>query len=387
MNNESWPTVKFGEVVNNVRRNIKDREAAGIDRVLGLDDIETGNLHVTGWKNVDSSPSFRTYFKPTQTLFGKRRAYLRKVAYAEFEGVCTQNIMVFESKDSDILLPQFLPFVCMSEPFMTKAVETSSGSLFPNANWKSIQNFEFKLPPIELQHSISNLIWASDEVLRTQKSALADLLVVRKKTILELFSKNKKWSTHLISELGQIKQGRGLSPKFKTGAHSKPYVTVKHVNDLEFIVNEIGEMDFEPKAFEIYRLRLGDILVTDGDLVSKYNVARPAIWEDKIPECCYQNHLIRLRVSEKVVPKFMLYCLEHARLIGKFAAVASTTAISTLSVGRFKSVKVSIPTSLDEQEMISKRIDCIRENETLLIQQIEHSATLRDSLIKEMLED
>src|SRR5262245_58865913 len=97
------PRACLGDVVVNRRDQLEDREAAGIEKVVGLDDLTTGDLRIRTWKSIVESPSFKTHFTPGQTLFGKRRAYLRKVAFADFEGVCTQNILVLESKDPSVL--------------------------------------------------------------------------------------------------------------------------------------------------------------------------------------------------------------------------------------------------------------------------------------------
>ncbi|MEF8697723.1 MAG: hypothetical protein V5B33_00100 [Candidatus Accumulibacter sp. UW20] len=46
--------------------------------------------------NVADGVTFTSVFKPGQVLFGKRRAYQRKVAVADFTGVCSGDIYVLE---------------------------------------------------------------------------------------------------------------------------------------------------------------------------------------------------------------------------------------------------------------------------------------------------
>lgn len=251
MSKEGWNTVKFGDVVENVRRNIKDREAARIDRILGLDDIETRNLHVTGWKDADSSPSFRTHFKPGQTLFGKRRAYLRKVAYAEFEGICTQNILVFETKDPEVLLPELLPFICMSDPFMQDAIKNSVGSLFPNADWKAIRNFEFLLPPIELQRNIADTLWAIDELIeRVRESNLVCNAIFNKILNQEVHRLQESYSVKPLAEVASVSRGKFSNrprnlPEFYGGGI--PFVQTgdvqnseRHIESYKYTLTELG---------------------------------------------------------------------------------------------------------------------------------------------------
>lgn len=47
--------------------------------------------------------TFTSVFKLGQVLFGKRRACQRKVAVADFAGVCSGDIYVLESRDADLL--------------------------------------------------------------------------------------------------------------------------------------------------------------------------------------------------------------------------------------------------------------------------------------------
>lgn len=80
----------------------------------------------------------------------KRRAYQRKVAVADFAGVCSGDIYVLEPAN-DRLMPELLPFLCQTDAFFDHAVGTSAGSLSPRTNWTSLASFEFLLPPIQEQ--------------------------------------------------------------------------------------------------------------------------------------------------------------------------------------------------------------------------------------------
>ena len=147
---ENWRKVRFGDVVRCVNETVKDPLASKVERFVGLDHIEPGNLHIKSWGNVADGTTFTRTFKPGQTLFGKRRAYQRKVAYAEFEGVCSGDIYIFEPAD-DKLIPELLPFICQTDRFFEMAVGTSAGSLSPRTNWKHITDYEFLLPPLDDQ--------------------------------------------------------------------------------------------------------------------------------------------------------------------------------------------------------------------------------------------
>ena len=112
-------------------------------------------------------------------LFGKRRAYQRKVAVAEFDAVVSGDIYVLAPKD-DRLLPELLAFLCLSERFFQHAVGTSAGSLSPRTNWSSLASFEFDLPPLDQQRRIAEILWAVDEAGEKYEVLISDLVNARR---------------------------------------------------------------------------------------------------------------------------------------------------------------------------------------------------------------
>lgn len=175
-----WKIVKFGDVVKNANLVERDPIASGIDKIVGLEHIDPENLHIRRWNSPEDGTSFNRKFIPGQTLFGKRRSYQRKVAFAEFEGICSGDILTFETKDKKVLLPELLPFICQSDAFFNYALDTSAGSLSPRTSWTALKDFEFPLPPLEEQKRVAEILWSADEVVEkwwgivTEMKALID---------------------------------------------------------------------------------------------------------------------------------------------------------------------------------------------------------------------
>ena len=159
-----WTRVKFGDVVRNVNENSRDLSADGLDRVVGLDHLDPGDLRLVRWDNLADLPDGTTFtrkFKPGQVLFGKRRAYQRKVAIPDFEGVCSGDILVFAPADKR-MLAEFLPYLVQSDGFFDHALGTSAGSLSPRPKWAELAKYEFALPPLDEQQWIAKLISSVD---------------------------------------------------------------------------------------------------------------------------------------------------------------------------------------------------------------------------------
>ena len=101
---KGWCLVKFGDLVRKLNNQV-DPESSGISRYVAGEHMDTDNLSITRWGVVGDGylgPAFKMRFQPGQILYGSRRTYLRKVAMADFEGICANTTFVLESKSSNI---------------------------------------------------------------------------------------------------------------------------------------------------------------------------------------------------------------------------------------------------------------------------------------------
>jgi type I restriction enzyme S subunit len=170
-----WARVRFGDVVRLNTDRCADPEREGIERYVGIEHIEPEDLRLRRWGLVADGTTFTNLFRPGQVLFAKRRAYQRKVAVPDFEGVCSGDIYVFEPSD-DRLLPALLPFLCQTEGFFAHALSTSAGSLSPRTDWQQLAQYEFALPPVPEQQRIASVLGAF-QGLRVTIQAVAEACV------------------------------------------------------------------------------------------------------------------------------------------------------------------------------------------------------------------
>lgn len=186
-----WRKVKFGDVVQLSKARCADPLAEDVERYVGLEHLEPGDLRIRRWGNVADGVTFTSLFKPGQVLFGKRRAYQRKVAVADFAGVCSGDIYVLESQDVDVLLPELLPFICQTDAFFDHAVGTSAGSLSPRTNWDSLAKFEFALPTIEEQRLLVDTFQASLVTAEHIREGMQSAGELFERLCLDAFAPNK----------------------------------------------------------------------------------------------------------------------------------------------------------------------------------------------------
>lgn len=223
-----WRMVKFGDVVKNSNLMERDPAGNGIERIVGLEHLDPENLHICRWNSSEDETSFTRKFIPGQTLFGKRRAYQRKVAFAEFEGICSSDILTFEPKNTKVLLPELLPFICQSDAFFDHALGTSAGSLSPRTSWTALKDFVFSLPPLEDQKRIAEILWAFDVVVQNRKETLDRLFNLKRSFLTEMLKggighssinqfKIKKipagWEKVTVTDLSKVIRGASPRPK------------------------------------------------------------------------------------------------------------------------------------------------------------------------------
>ncbi len=170
---EGWVRMAFGAFAESVNVRVEPADAAE-EVYVGLDDLDSGCLHIRRWGKGSDVIGTKLRFRKGDLIFGRRRAYQRKLAVAEMDGICSAHALVVRAKP-DMVRPEFLPFLMMSDKFMRRAVEISVGSLSPTINWTTLKHEEFDLPPLDQQRRIAEILWAVDESLAVHEKVGQDL--------------------------------------------------------------------------------------------------------------------------------------------------------------------------------------------------------------------
>lgn len=386
-----WTHVAFGDVVRLARERASDPEEDGLDRYVGLEHIDPGDLTIRRWGNVADGTTFTNVFRAGQVLFGKRRAYQRKVAVADFDGVCSGDIYVFEPKGNG-LLPELLPFICQTDRFFEHAVGTSAGSLSPRTNWESLAKFEFPLPPIDEQRRLVEALVAIDATCEGYRDIdqVSDRL--RRALLLDAFRPDRgaqdrfprHWTVRPASAVGDVQLGQQRHPKFRTGSNVRPYLRVANVMDGWIDFTDLESMHFPEPDLRKFELLSGDILLNEGQ--STELVGRSAIYRGEIPGCCVQKTLIRFRCGPLLVPEFAHAYFQHLLYTGQFASmVVQTTSMAHLTAIRFKSVPVPVP-PLEEQREFASRLGAVVTTWSAVSARHSDARALRNRFIAEALD-
>ena len=218
-----WKVWRFDQMATNVNARIDNPSESGMTHYVGLEHLDADSLKIRRWGTPSDVEATKLMFKTGDIIFGRRRAYQRKLGVAEFDGICSAHAMVLRAKP-DVVIPEFLPFFMQSDIFMNRAVEISVGSLSPTINWKTMAVQEFALPPIEEQLRIVELL---REIERNSDDLIS--LVERCSSLIEAIFQYYVWSDESLTQkpIGQIAE---INPKVSSLVEDDPFIPMEAVD-------------------------------------------------------------------------------------------------------------------------------------------------------------
>ncbi len=214
MDKSNWANVYLGDVVHQIKDQV-DAFNCGLKYYLGGEHFSTDDLQANGRGEIADStigPAFIMRFKPGDVLLVSRNPHLRKMAVAGFEGICS-NVTYVLRADTDKLLQEFLPFVVRSSGFWNFAMQNKRGSTNFYLNWTDFEKYTLKLPPLDEQRRIAELLWAAENSLEAHRNLLKDERDCLNVSITEVFRVIANNTLESFLNVGEWKSGGTPSRK------------------------------------------------------------------------------------------------------------------------------------------------------------------------------
>ena len=200
------PKYRFDEIAINSTEKKKPVEEDKYT-YLGLEHLDAGSLTVTRFGSNVAPIGEKLVMRRGDVLFGKRRAYQKKVAIAPFDGIFSAHGMVLRPKEN-VIDKDFFPLFISSDYFLDAAIKISVGSLSPTINWRDLKVLEFELPSLEEQRKLAKALWAVIRTIEAYKELLKKTDDLVKSQFIEMFGSKPR------VRLGDyIDQVRGVSYK------------------------------------------------------------------------------------------------------------------------------------------------------------------------------
>ena len=339
--------VKFGDVVKDVKINI-DRLNNPYEYYVAGDHMDSEDLtiHRKGCFTTDDvGPAFIRVFKPGQILYGSRRTYLKKIAVADFEGVCANTTFVFETKDPHAFEQRLLPFIMLSKDFTTWSIAKSKGSTNPYVLFSDLADFEFELPPLEEQKVLVDKLWAAYRLKEAYKKLLVATDEMVKSQFIEMY-----YNTHNKQTLESVCpiMNKGITPKYVESSS----VLVINQACIHWDGQRLGNIKYHNEEIPVRKriLESGDVLL---NATGNGTLGRCCVFICPSDNNTYINdgHVIALSTDRAVIlPEVLNTYLSlndtQAEIYRQY--VTGSTNQVDIVFSDIKKMKVPVP-SMDEQ--------------------------------------
>ena len=371
---KGWRLVKFGDVVDNMNETTRDPASMSLDRVVGLDHMDPESLPLKRWDNfsdLHEGTSFTRVFRSGQVLFGKRRAYQRKVSVPDFDGICSGDILVFQPKNEE-LLSEFLPFLVQSDGFFDHALGTSAGSLSPRTKWQELAKYEFVLPPIAEQRRIVELIQTVDELVDSYRTTtISEQRDAMLTELLKPNSKNPK--TFRLNEISTISYGYTESA-FREIIGPK-FLRITDIQDGSVDWESVPYCRIDDATYEKQRLNDGDIVFARTGTVGKSFLVRNP------PEAVCASYLIRVQADcSKVIPGFLYLNFQTRNYWKQIHAGKSGSVQGGFNASKLGKLAISLP-SIEKQIGIVDAMAALMNVEMRINHSLKELLTLRSVVL------
>lgn len=189
---------------------------------LGLEHLDSGSLKVTRYGSEVAPIGEKLIMRKGDVLFGKRRAYQKKVAIAPFDGIFSAHGMVLRPKE-DVIDKEFFPLFISSDYFLDAAIKISVGSLSPTINWRDLKELEFELPDLDTQRRLAAVLWSMNETMDSYKELIKATDELVKSQFIEMFGEQKENPKGLpmmtLGETCKFFSGTGFPNKYQGNVH------------------------------------------------------------------------------------------------------------------------------------------------------------------------
>ncbi|AHU89195.1 type I restriction modification protein [Trueperella pyogenes] len=358
---EHWKWVRIGCAVKATTEKTEDFSAR--PPYVGLENLIPGG----GIGNTASSEEIRstkTVFSAGQILYGKLRPYLDKHAVADFDGVCSTDILAYIP--SPEVNAHYFDFWLSTNIFRNAAVSHSKGINLPRISETAIGNFPFPLPPLDEQQRIVDYLDTNlakiDEVIAKLEDHLAQA-EERKATLIQAAVSGHltadwraehgisltSWQPRTIDELGTVVTGNTPSTKRAEFYGSDiPFIKPADLNEGRNVVSAESYLSMvgaeHARMLPPYTVAVCCI----GATISKSGLI--------VVESATNQQINSIIPNSEISPIYLYYLCASPAFRQIVIRSSSSTTLPILNKGRFSKLEVTVP-SLEEQQEIARILD------------------------------
>lgn len=367
-----WQVWRFDQMATSVNDRINDPSKADVEYYVGLEHLDSDSLKIRRWGTPSDVEATKLCFRKGDIIFGRRRVYQRKVAVADFDGICSAHALVLRAKPANVD-PGFLPFFMQSDLFMERAKAISVGSLSPTINWKTLAKEEFALPPLEEQKEVIKLLAEADKTVSSYQDFLKTTIMLQSSIRAASFNPHR-YSSHPLADFCNGGSGIQIGP-FGSQLHQSDYTTAgipvvmpANMQDEKIDVTRIARVSIQKaQTLAGHQLKADDILLPRRGELDR----RAYVKIDNEGWLCGTGS-IRIRVDKTISPRTVFHALSSVHSVKWLKGNAVGTTMPNLN----SKIISTIPIALPPNEILSEVI--------CLLDTLEEKIQLVDKRLKEM---
>ena len=362
-----WEVVPLGRICQLGRKSVDPRDLPEVP-YIGLEHIDSGEPRLRRWGSSREVKSSKKRFVSGDVLYGKLRPYLDKAVLAEFEGVCSTDILVLKA-NRELTISEFLVHALHTQTFLSRAISTTGGVNLPRTRWTSLRDFHFPLPPLPEQHRIAHVLSTIQRAIAAQDVLIAAAKETRRSLMQRLFTYGPgvepaptketeigeipaHWEVVRVGEVADVKGGKRLPKghKFADGPTDHPYIRV---------------VDFEDNLVDTTNLRF----VTPGDYerIKRYTISSEDVYisiagttglvgtiPDDLDGANLTENAAKLVIRDKgrMLKHFLVYALACNKGQKEISQRTTKTSQPKLALMRIKQIPIPFPLIAEQQQIV-----------------------------------
>ncbi len=371
---EHWEVSRLGKLLNpRSLNNRTDLPLLSITREKGviLRDLENEE------ENHNFIPDDLSNYKMIRKgQFGmnKMKAWQGSYGISDFDGIVSPAYFIFEL-DSKVE-PKYFHTSIRSKLYISFFGSASDGVRIGQWDLSKprMKEIPFLIPPLQEQSAIANFL--------DDKTAKIDQAIAIKQKQIELLKERRQilihkavtrglnenvklkdsgvewlgeipehWEVKRLKYIANIVLGKMLCNEDKGNYKLKPYLKSKNIQWLNTDINSVDEMWFSEKEMLEYRLKKGDLILSEGGEVGK-----TCIWNNELAECYIQNSAHKVTVYNENISEYYLYIFFTIGKFGVFDSIVNRVSIGHLTKDKLSNIEIINPPK-DEQQKIVEHID------------------------------
>lgn len=277
-------------------------------------------------------------FLAGDVLVSNIRPYFKKIWFAEFDGGCSNDVLVFRAKDG--VSKRFLYYVLADDTFFDYSMATSKGTKMPRGDKVAIMKYEVPVFSCEEQEKIAGILGVLDRKIQLNTKINENLLQqaqsIFTQEFLMLDSVPYGWKESSLLGIADYLNGLAMQKyRPKNDEQGLPVLKIKELRQGSCDANsELCSPSIKP-----------EYIVHDGDVIFSWSGSLLVdLWCGGT--CGLNQHLFK--VTSPTYNKWFYYAWTNHHL-QKFAAIAADMATTMGHIKREELAKaeVLIPTQSD----------------------------------------